>query len=726
MSEFSALTTPSPLPNAGPATVSTSTRSFSNLSPALVELHSDLLSQVSRVFAGKELTISHQRLYKTVEWLCIARKGSHLTSEIYSKIDEFIEVNSNWVLSIDLKTRSEGFVQLYDQLNQKCLVLGRIYMFLDQTYLLHHPFKRKINIYWKEKLYSLFHDELIALVLETLTNNKMEFTPLFLKIQAIFQSVDCKQLHNKVLEHSIQFYKQKHRLLMMGPDRSLIFQDMQRFLATEIELWQETDLFSLIKNHAIEIVLFDNIEVDFPLYISPMFSSKRFTDLHILFQIIKDRQDSQERLGSFSRIWRKYVEEYISQVIQSSEDLDVVSNAFKAKTHFNVLVKSHFLADEDLEYGLRQAFILALSQPATSGKVNKNLVLFTDKFFKTLDLDKEKDNKETLKDIQGLFNSIEKKDTFYDDYKRILSRRLLQKTTKSKTLELELIDLFQFSEEKSMKLKKLFNDLEVSTRLSEEFQKVHSEGSLRFEQLVLSDNDWPHESNRIDLLKPLKTQNTGLNDLHDLRLKYQQFYSTLKPGYEHHIFKYDTAKGKITVSYQFDSGIKQLTMTENMALVLLLFNTHDELSREEIKQIASLTTDSKTIESILYSLSQSTHQILIKIDGKYQINQSFNSSKKSIEIKYVPVRTGNKATPEPIHMESSRSFEDDSELKQKIQAFIVRELKHSSMMLHSELIIKILGKYPRCTNAFIKPNIEYLLDREFIKREGNDKYVYIP
>ncbi|CAE8594778.1 unnamed protein product [Polarella glacialis] len=160
----------------------------------------------------------------------------------------------------------------------------------------------------------------------------------------------------------------------------------------------------------------------------------------------------------------------------------------------------------------------------------------------------------------------------------------------------------------------------------------------------------------------------------------------------------------------------------------MLFNTGREVTLRAISEATQLPKEE--CKRQVMSLTVSRHRILL-IDGggkdveddtKLKVNDAFTSEKMKVSVSLI------KKEDKPA--ETTALAEAPVERKHVIDAAIVRIMKSRNKLEHNSLLEEV---FRQCTlfkpqPSQIKAQIEHLIDREFLKRDGEKRniYIYLP
>ena len=208
--------------------------------------------------------------------------------------------------------------------------------------------------------------------------------------------------------------------------------------------------------------------------------------------------------------------------------------------------------------------------------------------------------------------------------------------------------------------------------------------------------------------------------MNDLMTRFQKFYLET---HDKRKLNWCPALSHMTIGAHFPKGDKELQVSSFQGIVLLLFNDHDKLSFNEVKEMTEL--DSKSLSSILYSLTSGRYKILKKDSaGIYSMNDEFEDRKKSIKVKQIQMKLKN-GEDEDVWMQEVDDNVFKADRDEITKAFIVREMKSEKEMDHDVLMKKTVDRFV-VESVEVKRIIQLLLDSEYIERIETDRYRYIP
>ncbi|CAF2526276.1 unnamed protein product [Rotaria sp. Silwood2] len=171
-------------------------------------------------------------------------------------------------------------------------------------------------------------------------------------------------------------------------------------------------------------------------------------------------------------------------------------------------------------------------------------------------------------------------------------------------------------------------------------------------------------------------------------------------------------------------AVKEFHVSLYQALVLLLFNQHNDLSYKDIQEQTKIQP--AELQRTLQSLACGKIRLLnkkpiskdINADDRFTLNTSFEHKLIRIKINQVQL----KETPEENSSTTERVVQDRH---YQVDAAIVRIMKTRKTLSHAQLISEVFSqlKFPLST-AVIKTRIESLLEREYMKRSADNANIY--
>ncbi|KIN04970.1 hypothetical protein OIDMADRAFT_115783 [Oidiodendron maius Zn] len=453
--------------------------------------------------------------------------------------------------------------------------------------------------------------------------------------------------------------------------------------------------------------------------------------------------------------WEEYIRNEGSKIVSDKDrGDDMVVRLLELKRSLDLIVRDAFERDETFTYSLREAFSSfinnrknMLAWGTSNSKVGEMIAKYIDALLRgglkavprSLIFD-AKDRDAAEKQGQGstgdedaeldrqleqgleLFRFIEGKDVFEAFYKKDLARRLLMARSASQDAERNMLAKlktecgFSFTHN----LEQMFKDQELARdEMIGYKQSLGDTGKfgLDLQVSVLSSAAWPTYPD-VDVKLPDEVaQQIERFDRH-----YKHKHSGRKLTWKH-------ALAHSVVRARFNKGPRELVVSGFQAIVLALFNSLEADGHLSYSDIATATglIDAE-LQRTLQSLACAKFRILTKHpkgrdvnpNDTFTVNAGFWDQKYRIKINQIQLKETkeeNKETHERVYQD--RQYET--------QAAIVRIMKARKTLAHQNLVAEVInatkGRGMVELNE-IKKNIEKLIEKEYIEREGSS-YVYL-
>lgn len=264
----------------------------------------------------------------------------------------------------------------------------------------------------------------------------------------------------------------------------------------------------------------------------------------------------------------------------------------------------------------------------------------------------------------------------------------------------------------------MFNDIQLSVEINERFKEYTTEHKVAlkvdFNIQVLTAGSWP-----------LQTQASSFNVPFELEVclkEFHKFYDKLHHGRKlhwlHHLSKGDMRMLYLKKKYEVQATNYQMA-------VLLNYNVREQFSMQELSQATSLSDIElkRTLLSLLDSkvLKKTSSGRALAPTDEFVLNKTFTSKRIRFKIT-APLQ----AETEKQSADTRKVIDDDRKLY--LQAAIVRIMKARKMLNHNNLMREVIDQSRTRfipSVPMIKKCIEQLIEKEYLKREENDKYSYV-
>ena len=334
----------------------------------------------------------------------------------------------------------------------------------------------------------------------------------------------------------------------------------------------------------------------------------------------------------------------------------------------------------------------------------------------------EEETDRRLTSIVKLFVCLYDRDVFIKYYTRFLAKRLLDETSISDDAEQMMISKLKVECGLNLvrSITNMYQDKGLSEGVMREFQTLQHRGAPKGTILnvqILRNGCWPEQSSEPCMLHKELTE----------VFKYFEMFYLAKHGQRHLTILNNY--GSLELGTLFCAKGYTLVVNPYQAAIILLFNENSKLNLQQIKESTHLTEN--TLKSNLLPLFNPKMKLFTKessgktINSEENISLSLNFSCTSIKINYLPKKVKK--------VESETNIDDkaiENERKFVVDSVIVRIAKGRKTIRHNDLMAEVLRQVVmfKPQVQLIKAQIESLIQREFLKRDDDDKslYIYLP
>ncbi|KAJ8636596.1 hypothetical protein MRB53_010863 [Persea americana] len=383
--------------------------------------------------------------------------------------------------------------------------------------------------------------------------------------------------------------------------------------------------------------------------------------------------------------------ELLGELTTLLDDLQgFIGKVIKLNDKYTGYVKNCFMDNALLAKALKQAFEIFCNKSIAGISMPELLATSCDNILK------KGGGYEKL----GLLTYINQKDLFAEFYRKKLASRLLFDGRPGDDHEMFILSKLkqQWGSEFTFKMEGMVTDSRLARESQENFENYLEENlpgksQISMKATILTRAFWPTYKPS-DLHIPAEMARTILY--------YHLFFATqlfsLVGG-----FRSKAIRLRVTISQK--------------AIVLLLFNTSDRLSYQDIKSHLNLTDEDVT--RLLHSLSCAKYKILNKEPNTmtisstdiFEFNAMFTSRMRKIEI------------PLPL-VEEKEVLEDvNKDRRYTIDASLVHIMKSQKTLDYQQLVMEcedLLNRRFKPDIKAIKERIETLIELEFLARDGDD------
>lgn len=442
--------------------------------------------------------------------------------------------------------------------------------------------------------------------------------------------------------------------------------------------------------------------------------------------------------------------------------ISYIKNFSDYKHKIDQIVEKSFSNDIEIYREIDAACTTFLNE---NNRIQEYLSLYIDDCIK-----KSLKNK-TPEEIESVFNDsimifkfIKDKDIFEKYYKNHLAKRLLNQKSLSTELELQMISKLKTEAGSTFtaKFEGMFKDIKISQDMTQKFKNETNKTTLPLDLArmndgrkfdvdfsILTTNFWPMPINKT------MEDVTYVPALDIARASFEKFYNNLYNGRN---LVWAPNMCTIDLRMNFPSKSYLINMPTLAAfIVLTCFNddeTEDgtkELTFEEILNATKIPTNDliRHLQSI--SVAPKT-RILKKVPmsrdirptDKFSLNLEFKSPQTKFKILAVSASSSNKdesksnkfdATSTSSRMETDEERSSTLETIERsreyeIDAAIVRIMKARQSVKYQILVAEVVrlisdvGKRFRPQPSLIKRRIESLIEKEYLRRDDNDRELF--
>ncbi|KAJ4264872.1 hypothetical protein NW762_005115 [Fusarium torreyae] len=738
----------------------------------------ELESALAAVFSGKTPDVPLERLYRGVEDVC--RKGD--PAKVYQMLKERIDVHLQRIVlpRIQKIGRASNLDTLKSVLaewktwNTQTILIRSTFSFLDRTYLLRENLPSindmAISQFRKtafpSQVYGYKHSvgvKLIAGICELIENDRRgndRTEPALLKdsiMMLYVLGVYTKHFEPFFLQQSEAYFKEfgeawstsslKDYILVC---EKLLKREDYRCIEFNLDSTTEKQLMDsahshLIGNYSEKLLNGGNL--------AKLLSDREVESMKALYDLLR-LSGIQKKMKT---PWGDYIKATGAAIIGDKDRGDeMVLRLLELRRSLDLMIRDAFNKDDDFLWGMRESFgkfmndrKVASCWDTGTSKIGEMIAKYIDMLLRgglkslpkellsdlkdraaaekegqasTGDEDAELDRQ--LDQALELFRFIEGKDAFEAFYKKDLARRLLMGRSASQDAERNMLTKLrgECGSNFTHNLEQMFKDQELAKDEMESYKQwcqgsAERKAPLDLSVMILSAAAWPtYPDVRLNLPDEVATQIE----------RFDKYYKNKHTG---RVLTWKHSLAHCSIKATFAKGTKELLVSAYQAVVLMMFNTVPADGFLAYEQIGTGTgLQGGDLDRTLQSLACGKARVLtkhpkgrdVKPTDTFTFNKTFTDPKYRVKINQIQLKETkeeNKATHERIAQD--RRFET--------QAAIVRIMKSRKSMGHAELVAEVINltkKRGSVEPAAIKKEIESLIEKDYIEREGNS-YVYL-
>ncbi|XP_066158847.1 cullin-4B [Euwallacea fornicatus] len=690
-----------------------------------------LKSAVLAIQQSKPNQYSLEELYQAVENMCNHNMASVLYKQLYNLTEQHVAHNIEQFLaeSMDRYLFLKKMNETWQAHCHQMIMIRSIFLYLDRTYILQNHiasiWDMGLELFGKYILLNTLVqtrvvEGLLMLIEKERLGDQVDRSLLksLLRMLTDLQIYD-KAFEQKFLQATERLYAAEGQRLMQELEVPNYLAHVDKRIAEEVErvihYLDPATKYQLI--HTVEKQLLrEHVNQILQKGLDQLLSEYRLNDLSLLYTLLsRVKIGLIELCSSFNAYIKKRGR---TIVIDPEKDKTMVQELLDFKDAMDNVVATCFHKHERFSNSLKEAFENFINQ--RTNKPAELIAKFVDSKLRAGNKEATEEELERLLDkIMVLFRFIHGKDVFEAFYKKDLAKRLL--VGKSASVDAEKSMLSKLKQECgggfTSKLEGMFKDMELSKDINQAFKQHVTVNSRNLPQIdmtvsILTMGYWPTYQ-PMDVNLPL----------HMVRLQdiFKDFYLSKHSGRK---LQWQPTLGHCVLKASFKSGPKELLVSLFQTLVLLLFNSCDEIAFDYIKEVTNI--EDGELRRTLQSLACGKARVLVKIpkgrdvqdDDSFRFNSDFTNKLFRIKINQIQM----KETTEEQKATEERVFQDR---QYQIDAAIVRIMKMRKTLSHNLLISELYLqlKFP-VKPADLKKRIESLIDRDYMERDKDNPNQY--
>ncbi|PSR85142.1 Cullin-1 like [Actinidia chinensis var. chinensis] len=439
-----------------------------------------------------------------------------------------------------------------------------------------------------------------------------------------------------------------------------------------------------------------------------------------------------DKVGDLSRMYRLFSKiprglDPVSSIFKQADKKDVVGlqeqifvrKVIELHDKYLAYVNDCFMNHTLFHKALKEAFEVFCNKGVGGSSSAELLATFCDNILKKGGSEKLSDEaiEETLEKVVKLLAYISDKDLFAEFYRKKLARRLLFDKSANDEHERSILTKLkqQCGGQFTSKMEGMVTDLTLARENQANFEEYlgnnpNANPGIDLTVTVLTTGFWPSYRS-FDLNLPV--------EMVKCVEVFKEFYQTKT---KHRKLTWIYSLGTCNITGKFEPKTMELIVTTYQASALLLFNSSDRLSYQEIMTQLNLTDDD--VVRLLHSLSCAKYKILNKEPSTktisptdfFEFNSKFTDKMRRIKIPLPPVD------------EKKKVIEDvDKDRRYAIDASIVRIMKSRKVLGHQQLVMECveqLGRMFKPDFKAIKKRIEDLITRDYLERDKDNPNLF--
>lgn len=352
-------------------------------------------------------------------------------------------------------------------------------------------------------------------------------------------------------------------------------------------------------------------------------------------------------------------------------------------------------------------------------KVGNNLASYLDEYMKKNSDISLESTAEAIGKVMLMYDVITDKDDFAQASQRLLARRLINSSSRDKSLEIQwLNDLKAHDPSADVgKYLKMIEDIDESSAMFHGDKSIAPD-SIPTKVNVLSKHLWPKS------MQPQSTFDLQLpEDVRMAKEKFEDFYKAVRPD-RMLLWNYNLSNTEVKMNINNSSYTLSVPMI--CMSVLNLFDGNQVLGINEISKRTGIPLGKELERHIksLYLPRQANFLLKtppgddIADTDEFTFNNEFESPKKKIKVKLVSLKSSS---------EMKRMELIAEEREKKTEQAVIAAFRPQESLVHSVLIQRTahaVSSHFKPSPHVIKSAIQSLLNRNVLKRNESDPNLY--
>eukprot|EP01134_Creolimax_fragrantissima_P002409 CFRG2409T1 len=727
-----------------------------------------LKSAIEKIHIQDASGLSYEELYRNAYNMVLHKHGALLYKGLVDVVTEHLAGVSKAVAAAAENGAKVDFLPSLNsqwKLHRTSMFMVRdILMYLDKQYVSKQNDRSIVSVYelglqlFREQVIEFpqnktFIKECLLEMIERERSNELTDRSLFKDVLEMLMEVGvCStQVYEDVfetpfLQKSTAHYTVSSREFLGMNDGVTYVRKVEKWLMDELGLvdammdkqtrsrLQSVIEAETITNHLKSIVSMEKGGV------VNLLSEHRLKPLQELFNVLKRVPRGTEEirvclLEHLKKIGTRLVDSMI-------EPLPFIEQLIDLKLLYYNTVMVAFDSQTDFTDGVQKCFSDIVNQ---NKRTPEYLSLYLDdalrKRFRTMT---DKEVEDTLKNSLGIFRFLEEKDLFERYYKIHLAKRLLGGKTTNEEYERTMVTKLKTESgtHYTSKLDQMFKDMSISEEINKEYANYAvtqtsttshaTEGKsedlstpplvpkMNFEVKVVTLGAWP-VSDLPSCILP--------SEFERARDGWESFYAKKHSGRK---LMWAYNHGTVEIMAKFNRNKHTLVMTTMQGVIMSLFNSLAEGESYTYEELLSQTgAPEADLKRALQSLACNKSRVLTKTPKKSrEINPGDEFSVfLEFKSKFHTIRIPNMSAPSqesgPTNEKTRQTITENR--KHMVDAAVVRVMKSRKTHRHSDLVRDVTQALQMRfvpTPVMIKTRIEYLIEREYLKRSPQDHSVY--